>query len=88
MTESFSYKHYKSLLNIETYLSNDIPKYLRMYMPRFRCSNFKLNIEMGRYNNILHKERFCQHCLIMYNSYCLEYEFHVLFKLYDDTRSK
>jgi len=38
---------FKSLLNIENYLSIDIPFYFRKSFARFRCSSHKPNIELG-----------------------------------------
>ena len=43
------YNNFKSLLTIETYLTLDIQLKYRMAMSKFRLSNHKLNIELGRY---------------------------------------
>ena len=86
---SFSYKHYKSLLHIESYLSLSVSPYLRSLLAKFRCSNFGLHIETGRYTNIPHEERLCPYCKLV-GKYFIENEIHVLFicKLYDDVRNK
>ena len=41
-----TYCTFKSLLNIEKYLSIDIHFYFRKSFARFRCSSHKLNIEL------------------------------------------
>ena len=40
------YKHFKSMLNLEQYISFNLPFYLRKAIAKIRCSNNRLNIEM------------------------------------------
>ena len=63
LSDTFYYKHYKSLLNVERYLTYEIPVYLKVIYTRFRCSNFRLAIDQGRYNKITYTERLCPYCL-------------------------
>ena len=44
-----SYKEFKTLLNVERYLSMDMQFYLRKAFARFRTSSHKLSIEIGRH---------------------------------------
>lgn len=87
----YMYKQFKSLLNVEAYLCNDIPITLKRAIARFRCSNFKIAMETGRYANIYRNFRFCNLCLKS-GKHLIEDEFHVLFiqnvcDLYKDVRS-
>ena len=54
-----SYKEFKTLLNVERYLSMDMPFYLRKAFARFRSSSHKLSIEIGRHHNINRADRLC-----------------------------
>ena len=47
------YKNLKSLLTVETFLTIDIQVKYRIVMSKFCHSNHRLNIELGRYNNVL-----------------------------------
>lgn len=84
------YKHFKSMLNVERYISFNLPFYLRKAVAKFRCSNHNLNIEMGRHAGIQREFRTCSYCLRHDNLYCIEDEFHAFFecKLYDDIRQR
>ena len=56
------YKYFKTLLNVERYLTCNLPFYLRKAMSNFRCSNHFLNIEMCRRTGIDRDLRFCPYC--------------------------
>ena len=45
-------KEYKSLLDIEMYLTIDMAYIHRRTLANFRCSNHNLSIETGRHNKI------------------------------------
>jgi len=72
-----TYKHYKSMLDVEKYLSFDLPLHLRTSLAKFRCNNFNLLIETGRHNNIPRNERLCTFCLKK-NISAIEDEYHLL----------
>ena len=74
------YKHIKSQLNPEKYLTLDLSFYLRKSLARFRCSSHKLKIEIGRHLNIERPNRICSYCLHNFDSSCVEDEFHVFFQ--------
>ena len=80
------YKHFKTMLNVERYISCNLPFAIRKAVAKFRCPNHKLNIEVGRHAGIPREFRTCSHCLINNNSYQIEDEYHAFFKcsLYDD----
>ena len=40
----------------------DIPLHLRSALSKFRCSNFHLAVETGRYNKVNYNERVCLYC--------------------------
>ena len=55
------YKEFKQELKIEKYLLIlDHPD--RINLTKFRLSNHKLPVEIGRHNNIIRKERLCEFC--------------------------
>ena len=60
-----SYKEFKTLLNVERYLTLDMPFYLRKALARFR---HKLSIEIGRHHNINRADRNCIYCLNQSNT--------------------
>ena len=43
------YKHFKSLLEVEKYLTLDLCFKLRQALAKFRCSSHSLTIEKGRH---------------------------------------
>ena len=43
------YMQFKFLLNVEYYLTINIPFYTRIAFAKFRCSDYKINIEDGRH---------------------------------------
>ena len=53
MSRAEHYKNYKTLLDVETYLSIDISYKYRRVLTNFRCSAHKLMIEKGRHNNYM-----------------------------------
>ena len=69
-------KKFKSLLNVEKYLTIDILPYYKRSLSRFRCSNHKLNIEYGRYFNTNREDRICFYCFLHKNDLILEDEYH------------
>ena len=82
------YNHFKTMLNVERYIICNLPFTIRRALAKFRCSNHKLNIEVGRNSGIPREYRTCGHCIINNNSYCIEDEYHAFFNrsLYDDIR--
>ena len=46
------YKHFKTMLNVERYISCNLPFAIRKAVAKFKCSNHKLNIEVGRHAGI------------------------------------
>ena len=74
-----SYKEFKSLLNVERYLTLDMPFYLRKAFARFRSSSHKLAIEIGRHHGINRTDRICTFCFNQFNNVHVEDEFHVFF---------
>ena len=46
------YKHFKTLLNTERYLTIELPLKYRLALSRFRWSNHTLHVETGRQNNV------------------------------------
>ena len=79
-SESNLYSQYKSLLNVESYISFNFPFHLRQAFAKFRCSDHKLNIEVGRHYNIPREERICSFCLENSSISVIEDEFHVFFQ--------
>ena len=84
-----TYKHFKTILEPEKYLSFEIPHSHIKALARFRCSSHKFAIETGRHNNIPKTDRLCAFCLEKTNARCLEDEYHVFFKCkkYDQERT-
>ena len=71
----FHYKHFKSLLNPEKYLTLDLPHRNRMTLARFRCCNHKSRIETGRHSNIPRDDIICTYCLQKIHFRVVECEF-------------
>ena len=82
------YKHFKSQLDVEKYLSIDLSYICRKTLANFRCSSHNLAIEKGRHTNVEREYRFCQFCL-QRNVYVVEDEFHffLLCPMYDTLRN-
>ena len=69
------YKHIKDKLVLENYLLI-LPRHLSIPICKFRCSNAKLAIVKGRYNNISRNLRFCHLC----DENKMGDEYHILFE--------
>lgn len=69
------YKHFKFILEVESYLKIDLPFLYRIILAKFRCSGHCLMIEKGRHQDVDRSLRFCQICL-QRNAYVVEDEFH------------
>ena len=68
------YKNFKLSLKLEKYLIDlDVNK--RINLTRFRLSNHRLPIEVGRYNNTIRTERICLKCA----NYDICDEYHCMF---------
>lgn len=76
--KALHYKYFKLILEVEYYLSIDLPFLYRKILANFRCSGHCLMIEKGRHQNIERNLRFCQICL-QRNVYVVEDEFHFFF---------
>jgi hypothetical protein len=72
-----TYKLFKTNLNPEPYLTLSIPYKIRKAIAKFRISNSKLEIEIGRHTNVELENRLCKLCLNV-NSYHIEDEYHVI----------
>ena len=58
--KALHYKHFKSQLDVEKYLSIDLSYICRKTIANFRCSSHNLAIEKGRHNNVEREFRFCK----------------------------
>jgi len=56
------YSLFKSLLNVEKYLTLDINIKYKIALARFRLANHKLNIELGRHYGLRKDDRVCLYC--------------------------
>jgi hypothetical protein len=81
------YCNFKESRSEELYLSLPIPKRLRVDLARFRTTSHKLEIEIGRHNNVAPEDRFCKLCA-RDNISAVEDEFHVLFYCVAYTESR
>jgi hypothetical protein len=68
------YKEFKFELKLEKYLIG-LDSSLRLYLTKYRLSNHKLPIEIGRHNNIIRSERTCEFC----SDYDIGDEYHYMF---------
>ena len=57
-----TYAIYKKEIGFENYLTNVKNKTIRIQMTKFRLSNHRLMIEIGRHNGIQKEMRFCPFC--------------------------
>ena len=73
------YKRFKSLLNVESTLTLNIPFRQKRSLCRFRCSNHKLNIEYDRHFNVNREDRVCTHCSMHHDVLILEDEYYAFF---------
>jgi hypothetical protein len=82
-----TYSRFKHSFELESYLDNySIDKKFKIALTRFRLSSHNLEIERGRYNNVIRSERICQFC----NLNVVENEYHFLLTcpLYSNIRKK
>ena len=75
-----TYKLFKTNLNPEPCLTLSIPYKIRKAIAKFRISNSKLEIEIGRHTNVELENRLCKLCFSV-NSYHIEDEYHVIYDL-------
>ena len=87
-TRCESYIHFKTMLNPEKYLYVGLSFSLWKYLARFRCSNHKFKIEIGRHMGIERENRNCTFCLDNYGIICVENEFHAFFNCYQYTNER
>ena len=79
------YKEFKQNLKLEKYiLTLDLPA--RIKLTKYRLSNHKLPIEIGRHNNIVRNERICEYCNI--NDIGDEYHYFFVCSKFAKERSK
>jgi len=71
--KALTYRHIKDTFQHENYLIK-LPSSMRITLCRFRCSNHKLQIEVGRHTRTPREERLCNKC----NTGQLGDEFHLL----------
>ena len=74
-----TYKHFKSLLEPEKYLSIGLSYQFKKALSRLRCSNYKFTIETGRHQNIPREERICTFCFNESNTRIIDNEYHAFF---------
>ena len=74
------YKNYKSLLNTERYLQLEIPLKYQIAFAKFRCSNHKLTIEIGRQLHLEYNLKICNFCFNKKNLSIIDCEYHVFFQ--------
>ena len=83
------YSNFKTCFSTELYIDTvNIRKY-KSALSKFRCSNHRLAIEVGRHLNISKSDRICVYCCKQGMSY-IEDEFHfiVICPLYSNLRIK
>jgi len=71
------YNKLKKLITVETYLTMDIQFKYRISMSKLLLSNHRLNIKLGRYNNVLKDNRMCKLCQQLNNTNVIDCEYHV-----------
>ena len=72
-----SYSTYKSLLNVEYYLSYENLRIYKQALARFRCGCHISMIELGRPTGFVEECRLCTYCS-RYGLDCVEKQFHFL----------
>ena len=77
-----TYKCFKTMLNPERYLSLNISYSLRRNLAKFRCSNHKFKIEVGRHLGIERERRICSFCYNNQNLSYVEDEYHAFFQCF------
>lgn len=86
MSKLESYSRYKKTFEMEKYLqilSNDT---LRKHLSAFRLVSHRLEIEIGRHNNIPREQRICKICNMQQTE--SEYHFLLVCPAYHDLRTK
>jgi len=76
-SKTLYYRNFKTRLDVERYLSINIPYLYKRALSNFRCSCHSLNIETGRHQNIDRELRHCNYCSKS-NIYSIEDELHML----------
>lgn len=84
-----SYCTYKSVLELEKYLTLTVSYKYKNAFCKLRCSTHNLNIETGRHSNTPREERYCKYCESN-NIKNIETEFHFIMecKLYVELRKE
>ena len=85
--KSIHYKHFKSMLDPERYLSMNLNFMHKKALANFRTSGHSLEVEKGRHYGIDREFRFCRYCLTNH-IYVVEDEFHffMICPLYNNVR--
>ena len=83
------YKHFKSQLDVEKYLTIELNFKARKTLANFRCASHTLHIEKGRHQDTDREYRFCPFCLER-SVYTIEDELHffMLCPMYEDLRNQ
>jgi hypothetical protein len=80
-----SYARFKSEISFDKYLLMNIPKHMRQWLILLRCASVKLEIEVGRHENIDRSQRICKLC----NEHVEDdYHFVMICKKLDTVRAK
>jgi hypothetical protein len=83
------YSTFKTLLEVEKYLTCIKTRKFKVAFCRFRCSNHSLEIELGRRNNVNIVDRLCKYCCEQgENKIENEYHFICVCNKYKDLRIK
>ena len=61
-SKTYYYKSFKCILEMETYLSLDIPTKFIKQFSKFRCSAHNLLVERGRHIGIPYQQHICPFC--------------------------
>ena len=83
-SKTYYYKSFKCILEMETYLSLDIPTKFIKQFSKFRCSAHNLLVERGRHIGIPYQQRICPFCSL--NEIEDEYHFVFICPLYSEIR--
>ena len=73
-------------LSIECYLLSDIPVYYKKCLTKYRTTNHRLPIEVGRWNNVIRNDRKCELCNL--DEIGDEYHYLLVCSHFSDTRSR
>ena len=84
--KALHYKYFKTMLNVEKYLTLKIPLKYKIAFFKLRCSNHSLLVETGRHPHILYIDRICILCYLQE----IEDEFHTIVRcpFYNDIRNR